>query len=150
MSYLELLKNKKQPRMVLQELQKPPPDFPETNTIGTAKAAISPFYSFCSSHSVHIQKNKDDKTASPIDAPLDADTGEILQADPQQESAELWVIAWTPAGTPLKVRADSLESAGWMVRMNPPPERYNDLHLLDEPASGDQQPTNDGDMGVAL
>lgn len=53
---LKVLDSGKHATKALQKLQKAPAEFPETATLGTAKTAKSPFYSFCSSDDGHFRK----------------------------------------------------------------------------------------------
>ena len=41
-----------------------------------------------------------------------------------QPTAEIWVLAWSPAGNPWWNRAKSPEHAAWIQRMNPPPKSH--------------------------
>ncbi len=43
----------------------------------------------------------------------------------QQQTGELWVIAFTPSGRPITVKAESPQHAEWIQRMNPPPKEAN-------------------------
>jgi hypothetical protein len=44
----------------------------------------------------------------------------LRQEQPSSE-ADLLVEVWTPSGTPMMTRADSLEHAEWLRQMNPKP-----------------------------
>ena len=42
-------------------------------------------------------------------------------SDHQPATAEFWVLAFTPLGQPIRVRANNAEHAAWIQRMNPEP-----------------------------
>ncbi|MFZ4702714.1 MAG: hypothetical protein ACOYMG_21940 [Candidatus Methylumidiphilus sp.] len=61
-------------------------------------------------------------------------------ATDMQPTAEIWVIAWTPAGTAIKVRAENAEHAAWVQRMNPRPSSQAEILAGGTPPSDQRTP----------
>jgi len=103
LAQLKSLNSEKHPHGALQKLQEAPHVFPETPTLGTAKTAKSPFYSFCSSQDGHFQKN------------------ESAESECFCAATGLAVAVFTPMGAPLTIQARDADHAEQLRLWNPKP-----------------------------